>query len=471
MPANIRAEIGSWRSVLALFAWACRHAINGLGGPDLAALDDHLDHGLPSLGWLPPDRLAELNALFATLSARKDGRWTLNAANRGEVVRICGGEPVVENPRVAFCIANCIDANYGQPQGEAILPEAYRQDGVMRPAFAFLERISNPPPRIGQMTARLVSRRWFSNLWIWPRLERFDGFGPMPEVLSVALPESVLFRLRAARDRREIRLCLVSWRRHGQRDLVLHRARPGCFAIAGVRSAPSPELPSRLVDELVRLQADIALLPEVALAPEDLTALRTALRERGTAFPTIVVAGLVHQPRGEAFANEAVVLDAEGRELFRQKKFEPFTSKHYGLEDIVISEPVPYRYADSPIGRIVVNVCRDIRSDVPMLLNRLLEATVLLVPSYSNDLDFVGGEAQLLGQRQRAIAAAANPTATNVKTLALLYAPLRGRRERSGRHVRKRADPRVGDVVVSSFQIAILPEGEGVLNGPSITTV
>jgi hypothetical protein len=61
-----------------------------------------------------------------------------------------------------------------------------------------------------------------------------------------------------------------------------------------------------------------------------------------------------------------------------------------------------------------------------MILNRLLGATLMLVPSYSRKLDFVGEEARILGQRQGAVTVAVNPGGTHLKHAAVVYAPIRG---------------------------------------------
>jgi predicted amidohydrolase len=126
-----------------------------------------------------------------------------------------------------------------------------------------------------------------------------------------------------------------------------------------------------------------------------------------------------------------VVLDFRGQELLRHEKLEPYCDSRDGkavLEAIIPRTSDSYACLDTPIGRMAVNICRDVRSDVPMILNRLLGVSLLVVPAYSKRLDFVIEEARILGQRQLAVVAVANSRATALSHVAGLYAPVRSQR-------------------------------------------
>ena len=128
-----------------------------------------------------------------------------------------------------------------------------------------------------------------------------------------------------------------------------------------------------------------------------------------------------------------------------------------------------YPYLDTPVGRLVVNICRDIRSDVPMVLNRAIEASIVVVPAYSRRLEFVRGEAPVLGQRQRAITVAVNPVVADfARDLGYIYAPICGEKWASGL-THSSADvklPPSASMAILVYELGLAPDGRGRLDGP-----
>jgi predicted amidohydrolase len=176
------------------------------------------------------------------------------------------------------------------------------------------------------------------------------------------------------------------------------------------------------------MKAHFALLPEIALDAQELEELAMYLRSNRARFPCLVAAGLIHRPDGTGHhLNEAVLLSSAGDEILRSRKTEPFHNQTTGeFEDIVGAATAPYQYVDTPVGRLVVSICRDLRSDVQMVLNRAICASLVFVPAYSKRLDFVIEEARVLGQRQSAIVVAVNPSGGGLRDAFAAYAPVRG---------------------------------------------
>jgi hypothetical protein len=120
------------------------------------------------------------------------------------------------------------------------------------------------------------------------------------------------------------------------------------------------------------------------------------------------------------------------------------------------------------VGRIVLNICRDLRSDVPILLNRLLGVSVVLVPAYSKRLDFAMEEARILGARQRAMVVAVNPPSAALDDGAILYAPVRGS---GGQLQLRQRDVPDGDVVIQVVRMAFRAGHEAFLGASSPVVV
>lgn len=294
--------------------------------------------------------------------------------------------------------------------------ETFRAAGVLATARSFLDEISNTPPPLGQMTTMAAVRRWSGGFWYVGHPSESDVFGPIPRPRRIELPARVELALSNARDDDELRIAAVSWRgHHAPKDFVMDpSARPGTFAITGLQS-PFPENEfAQVLDVLAEHEAHVAVMPELMVSLDDLGRIQSMLQERGRRWPVLLVVGLAHHTRAVGgFANVAVALDSGGREVMRHEKLEPFSmtlpSGASSPEDIVPRESNTYDFVDTPVGRFAINVCRDIRSDVPMLMNRSLGITLLAVPTYSERLDFVAEEARVLGSRQHTLTVAVNP--------------------------------------------------------------
>jgi hypothetical protein len=415
-------------SIPQLFDLAHRQVVALLTGRDLAQLHQVPSGQVSSLGWLEPTICTDIFEHCRTLAARERAhRYRLRKAQRRRILEILG-EASLEDGRRMFVLASAIDQSfsgfahdYEDPLG---LPALH---GCAPTPARFLDDIANPPPMIGQMTPVALCRRWFRNFWAAGEPGELLCFGHFPSCERCALPEPTRLALQGAIDDESLRLALVTWRRHLPTDLQLATS-PGRFAVPGLLTTASPTLISRLLEHLARERIHLALLPELALSEAELGDLKGQLRARHRRLPALLIAGLVHRPSndGNSHVNEALVLDADGKELFRHEKLEPITHKDLGREDILPRQSERYHYLDTPVGRLVVNVCRDFRSDVPMVLNRALGATLLAVPAYSQALDFVMEEARVLGARQCAITVAANPANEELTDAAVAYAPIRG---------------------------------------------
>lgn len=466
-------------SVPGLFAWACKLFLARFTTADLAILSRNRTAGPVALGWMSPPAQEELFNLFSTRTQNGQG-WWLSAALRDEITRIVGGVDVLLTPRVAFLIACAIDAALDTSNLPPEKRDLLTETGLVRPPPFYFEGATNLPPSVGHMSAHETCRRWFRNLWLLPRLKRFDAFGKPPTVVPVELNPTSRKRLAQAAKQGEFRLSLVCWRRHQQADLVMHETSPGCFAVNQVHPAARKGLMGEVLSEILKTKGNLALWPELMLTLDELAELKAILRERGPRYPTLLVVGLTHQtsPAG-AFLNEAVVLDSEGTEVMRHEKMEPFTFRQGGqdlIEDILPRQSESYHFLDTPVGRLVVNICKDIRSDLPMLLNRLLDVTLLVAPTYSKRLDFAADEARVLGQRQHAITAAVNPLRHGaepevLRDAALLYAPIAAGKFREGLMTSQEELDTRGQVVVISYRLGFESGRAACVTGPTITDV
>ncbi|MCB9617809.1 MAG: hypothetical protein H6722_35690 [Sandaracinus sp.] len=352
------------------------------------------------------------------------------------------GESWFEQPTRALAVAFLLGHGFTNAAAdlERVAPrETFRRAGVTSAARSFLDEVSNPPPILGQMTTMAAVRRWSGGFWYVGRPDKIDVFGSTPQPRRVELPARVELALNQARDEDELRIAAVSWRGHRGKDLVMDAtAKPGTFALTGLQTAFPTAVFEAVLDALTEHEVHLAVLPEVMVSPEELAIVQGMLAERGRRWPVLLVVGVSHHARTTGgFANVALVLDSHGREVMRHEKLEPFSITRpdgtWSPEDIVPRESDVYHFADTPIGRLAVNICRDVRSDVPMLLNRCLGITLLLVPAYSNRLDFAAEEAQILGSRQQALTVAVNPplldtTPNEPKSnpSAYLYVPIMG---------------------------------------------
>lgn len=423
--SNIEKSVLGLEWIPQWFEFFFSRAVKGLAGADLVALVSGAGARDPAaLGWVPD--YPQLARYFETLAGReRRARYRLGREHRRYLRDLVGGH-FKGDGRQSFVIACAIDrafSHFAEDHGEG----GYFPPGVVPAAPRFFENVTNPPPELGQMTPMAICRRWFVNFWALGRPARLESFGPLPPVERARLGAAIQQTLEDAVDQRELRVLLASWPRHSPSGLSL-RTRPGLFALTGITVSESDVALQALVDAAAVARAHVLLLPELSLDDAGLESLRAVLRTNARRFPALTIAGLLHRAAGEAFVNEAVALDRDGLEVCRHEKLEPYTDRELGMEDIVPRRSDAYRFVDTPVGRLVINICRDVRSDVPMLLNRVLGATLLAVPSYSRDLRYVEEEARVLGARQRAITLSVNAHNESPEYTAdhsCVYAPVR----------------------------------------------
>lgn len=414
-------------SISGLFAFAFVRAATGLAGSDVAFLLKAPVGNLRTLGWYANPFIKALEDFFADLALRDEHkRFRLRDEDRRRLRVLLG--PTPEQPRTWFAVAALLDAGFREYEVEL---DRHHPTVVGVPA-PFLGDINNPPPPIGQMTPLAACRRWMQHFWFIGDLHKLNAFGAVPRLARAKLSPTLNQSLQGALDEDELRIGLVSFRRHSVDDLVLVQ-RPDTFAVTGLRYAPPAGLIQRIVDALTRDKAHIAIFPELALSDVEERELTSVLRTRDRRYPALTIAGLAHRRRDDdTFTNEAVAFDRKGAEVLRHEKLEPFLySRHESgalLEDILPRESDAYSFLDTPVGRLAINVCRDVRSDLPMLLNRALGVSLLAVPAYSPQLDFAKEEARVLGARQGCSTFAVNPPGIPPGSPAgFVYVPIRSR--------------------------------------------
>ena len=414
---------GGW-CIPELFAHAFEEAVHGLSGEDFAAILAAGTGAVGALGWMPSRDLRELEQFVTGLRHRERRlRYLFQAHPR---LRQILGKDASLRARRLFVLAKVIDDIFDEfPEDATSLPIEMLKRASARPPNMF-DEIENAPPPLGQMTPIAICRSAFSRFWYTGNVRSARVFGPIPAPLPIELPYRTAAALRTAVEDNELRLAAVGLpvRAAPTRD----DSTPGRFAVTSMGHGTTRDDLVRVVSFAGEARAHILLLSELALLPDDVAALASVLAERDARFPALTVAGVAHcRPGGHpAHLNEAVVLTSNGRELFRHEKLEPFSDKEGRFEDIVPRRSESYHYLDTPVGRLVVNVCRDIRSDVPMILNRVLGAAGVLVPAFSKRLDFALEEARVLGARQGAFVFVVNPWCGEVRDAACVYAPIKG---------------------------------------------
>lgn len=419
----IRTEsvLGGTGTFVRLFEQAFARAEAHLDTESLHALYLHApSRNLAALGWL--SNLAELREQFDTWFARSpSARNRLRAEDRSRLRQLLGDALWLNDPRKAFVVAIAIDQAWSDFSTD--WPRLSSSETVPAPV-AFFSSISNPAPELGQMTPMALCRRWLTHLWFVGSVRKFNGFGAIPETARILVPAAVQNTLEDAREANELRFGLAQWARHDASHFQVANTTGG-FAIE--RTAPDGSDPAAILDAAARNRVHLLVLPELALHDQALARVVDHLRTARRTFPALVAAGLCHRRiAASQFVNEAVLLDRDGRELMRHEKLEPYRDPKLGLEAIVPRRPQPYRFVDTPVGRLVLNICRDVRADVPSLLNKVLGATLLVVPSHSTRLDYVTEEARVLGARQRAITVCVNADFDGNDDRSCTYAPLRG---------------------------------------------
>lgn len=410
-------------TVLSLFAFAFQRAVTRLGSADVAALASSEVGDIAALRWMAQTRYSAMVAHFDVLVSRGEpSRWRLREPERSELLKRMGGVDALDDPRVMFLLAHALDDCYANAR-----PVPSLDPHVTQAPERFLSEIANGPPPIGQMTPAAACRRWMRTFWYTGVVRGFDAYGRMPQHIAIHLRGRTTQSLQRAIDEESLRLCVVTWRRHLVSDLRRLPAAPGCFAVGGLNLPSEGERLTRLMEHVASARAHIVLFPELMLDDTEFALVQNGLAARARRWPALVVVGRVHRlsPTG-AYANQAVIVDATGAEVATHEKLEPFTDRQGVLEDVIPRNSAEYHFVDTPVGRMVVNICRDFRSDIPMLLNRILGASLVVVPAYSKRLDFVVDEARVLGARQQAIVASVVPLSSDLEDLSVVYAPIRG---------------------------------------------
>jgi predicted amidohydrolase len=416
-------------SIANLFGATFRFAVHELPGDDVATLLHAPSGDIARLGWASEPMWSALRSLVDALALRDaPARLRVRKPEHGRLIDLLGGARGLGNARLAFLVAYALDERYCSvsPRVEATAGMA-----VVELPSAFLGESSNGPPSLGQMTPLAACRRWMRAFWYVGGLRNVGVFGPLPRPRSRTLPPRTRETLTGALTDGELRLAIVSWKRHAPADLASLPARPGCFAIGGLMPEPSASELRALLEAARATRPHLVVFPELAFSKHAFDGLVSALASAGGRFPALTVVGRAHRARPTGgYDNVAAVVDARGRILLEHEKIEPYSTGSL-LEDILPRASGEYEYLDTPLGRLVVNVCRDVRSDIPMLMNRALGVTLLMVPAYSRKLDFALEEARVLGARQRAIVVSANAASSAVGHEAALYAPIKGTGESS----------------------------------------
>lgn len=431
--------IGGAATIADLFATMFRLACYGLDGADVATLLRTTPGDVGSLGWASPALRSTLFAHVDALALRDPvDRLRLRKPERDRLIDALGGPVALGSARSAFLVAYAIDERYA-----SISPRT--TNGGSKAAIeappAFLGETTNAPPPLGQMTPQAACRRWMHAFWYVGDTRKLDVFGPLPTLRPRKLPSRAHEALLGALNDGELRVAIASWKRHTPGDLAYLPAAPGCFAVGGLTTEPALEDVEAVLGAARASNPHLVVFPELAFSEIGFERLLATLKAKRKRFPALLVVGRAHRRRASGvFENVGVVLDAGGGVVLEHEKMEPFSRPDGALEDIIPRNSDDYEYVDTPVGRLVVNICRDLRSDVPMLMNRTLGATLLMVPAYSRHLDFILEEARVLGARQHAVVASANASASSCEDCAAFYVAIRGKSSAILREANGKAD-------------------------------
>ena len=154
---------------------------------------------------------------------------------------------------------------------------------------------------------------------------------------------------------------------------------------------PHDDSMERLVSELLidasASEADLVVLPELALDPVSVEHLQASLAVRTEHRPLLLVVGITHQLSDQVplVVNEAVVLDGRGRELLRHRKLAAYSAADgsAGLTEERLDPGDSIAVLSTPVGNVGVLICKDLFADRPEPALRLGYVTWLLVPSLS----------------------------------------------------------------------------------------
>lgn len=464
----------SVNDVRRLFLFAFEIAVARLGSADLALLHRTIPGRIEDLKWMPPDNFGSVVTHLGRLGRREaKRRFDVDHLIRAQLLEALGGKDAMEDGRRMFVLAAAVDRAFQWPRvpdSQTVDTQGLPSHSVIEPPQAFFAGIPNPPPPLGQMTAVAICHRWMTNFWVAGDLRKVRGIGPPPRVAWLRAAGRLRLRLEDSLSDGKLRIATVGWRVGSDSEIRWHVAPEHCFAVAGFEKRITAATVTSVLDHLRTQEVDVCVLPELGLDEDGLRLFREELAKRRARFPVLVVASMVHRAtEPNTFVNQAVLLDGAGNEIFRHAKLEPFTLPTGAVEAILPGPPATYVCFDTPVGRLVINICRDFRSDVPMILNRLLGASLILIPAWSRKLDFVLEEARVLGARQGAIVVSSNlPIASN-DDVAASYAPIRG--GASGHILTLSQVPSGGQVVVVVREFAFGASHAGVASVPVAVVV
>ena len=188
----------------------------------------------------------------------------------------------------------------------------------------------------------------------------------------------------------------------------------------GIRIAPSPD-PSHACDELgdraeaalrhlAAWGAHIVLFPEMVIPDPVLMRLKQVLydlADHKKLRPSLVLAGSFgRSPKGSSPQppyNEAVVLNGDGLELWRQRKLQPYEmkeheQKNFGLDPVlngissmehITYQPRVLELRDSKVNRLrmVTLICEDATRAPALTVAREFETNLMLVPVMAGPLN------------------------------------------------------------------------------------
>ena len=145
----------------------------------------------------------------------------------------------------------------------------------------------------------------------------------------------------------------------------------------------------------------VAVFPELCVPEIVRTAISKGLKANRFPQVKLVIAGSFHELEGTQCYNVSYVLGPDGKQLWQQKKFEPYTlmpweaknsrslskfAKVTSYEDITTGRILVVR--DTPLGRMAVLICSDLLRDDPyrqLLFD--LNVNFIVVPAMSATVD------------------------------------------------------------------------------------
>jgi predicted amidohydrolase len=183
---------------------------------------------------------------------------------------------------------------------------------------------------------------------------------------------------------------------------------------------------AKIVETCAAQEVDLLCFPELTLDNDFLKELGQLLAiNNASEHPALVVAGSFHREGDKCWHNRSTILDGFGRTLFVQDKCGDFRipperaqgmgeagrrllgiDERGGYEDIDVGTEI--RIVETPLGRLVVPICRDYLDDG--IGELLVESGVnlCLVPAMSERMEPFHRRAKYFGTRTRAVSFAVN---------------------------------------------------------------